>query len=63
MRLIDADALLRIISDTRQEMLGKKELPASEFYIRDTMLTNFQFIINNVPTVEFTDAMRMEADE
>lgn len=50
---IDADALIRMINDTLQEMYGKKDIPYAEFLIRENMLLNFEQIVR-LASVEHT---------
>ena len=57
MRLIDADALSAFVGDLRstlhKEQSTFKAMTQSEFEIKDNMLLNFQYAIDNAPTVDF----------
>lgn len=56
MRTIDADALSAFVGDLRsalhKEQSTFKAMTQSEFEIKDNMLLNFQYAIDNAPTVE-----------
>ena len=56
MRLGDLDALSAFVGDLRstlhKEQSTFKAMKQSEFEIKDNMLLNFQYAIDNAPTVE-----------
>lgn len=56
MRRIDADALSAFVGDLRstlhKEQSTFKAMTESEFEMKDNMLLNFQYAIDNTPTVE-----------
>jgi hypothetical protein len=57
MRPIDADALSAFVGDLRstfhKEQSTFKAMTQSEFEIKDNMYLNFQYAIDNAPTVEY----------
>lgn len=66
MRLIDADALSAFVGDLRstlhKEQSTFKAMTEIEFNTRDYMLLNFQYAIDNAPTVEYPEQITVECD-